>query len=234
MRQDRAYPCRHIWFLLVLLAILAAVVTAGLACGSAAFSLRQLAGGFLRKPGYETEAIILHALRLPRVAAGILAGVGLSVAGVLLQAMTNNALASPNIIGVNAGAGFCVILCLCFFPTAFAALPLAAFVGAFATTLFIVTVAGRARAPADHAAARGHRLQCAAQCRNFVFVAAVPRRAALLQSFFGGRLFRRGAGGTGRAGGVDRGLSARPLWPQPARPTCCAWGTAWRHRWASG
>lgn len=40
-----------------------------------------------------------------------------------------------------------MILCLCFFPTAFAALPLAAFVGAFATTLFIVTVAGRVRAP---------------------------------------------------------------------------------------
>ena len=46
MRRDRTYPCRHIWFLLVLLAVLAAVVTAGLACGSASFSLRQLAGGF--------------------------------------------------------------------------------------------------------------------------------------------------------------------------------------------
>lgn len=147
MRRDRTYPCRHIWFLLVLLAVLAAVVTAGLACGSASFSLRQLAGGFLRESGYETEAIILHKLRLPRVAAGMLAGVGLSVAGVLLQTMTNNALASPNVIGVNAGAGFCVILCLCFFPSAFAVLPLAAFIGAFATTLFIVTVSGRAKAP---------------------------------------------------------------------------------------
>lgn len=146
MRRDRTYPCRHIWFLLVLLAVLAAVVTAGLACGSASFSLRQLAGGFLRESGYETEAIILYKLRLPRVAAGMLAGVGLSVAGVLLQAMTNNALASPNVIGVNAGAGFCVILCLCFFPSAFAVLPLAAFIGAFATTLFIVTVSGRAKA----------------------------------------------------------------------------------------
>ena len=163
MRRDRTYPCRHIWFLLVLLAVLAAVVTAGLACGSASFSLRQLAGGFLRESGYETEAIILYKLRLPRVAAGMLAGVGLSVAGVLLQAMTNNALASPNVIGVNAGAGFCVILCLCFFPSAFAVLPLAAYSIIFQftstqtirlldpdsgrATLFIVTVSGRAKAP---------------------------------------------------------------------------------------
>lgn len=94
MRQDRAYPCRHIWFLLVLLAILAAVVTAGLACGSAAFSLRQLAGGFYANPATKPRPSFLHAAAPAAVAAGILAGVGLSVAGVLLQAMTNNALAT--------------------------------------------------------------------------------------------------------------------------------------------
>lgn len=146
--------------------------------------------------------------------------------------MTNNALASPNIIGVNAGAGFCVILCLCFFPTAFAALPLAAFVGAFATTLFIVTVAGRVRAPRITLLLAG--IACNALLNAGIsFLSLLYPDVLLSYSHFS----------VGGFSGVALeelavpavligGLSARPLWPQPARPTCCAWGTAWRHRWA--
>ena len=52
-------------------------------------------------------------------------------------------LASPSIIGVNAGAGFAVILLLSFFPHAAAGLPPAAFLGAFLTTLLIMAIAGR-------------------------------------------------------------------------------------------
>jgi len=55
-----------------------------------------------------------------------------------------NPLASPNIIGVNAGAGLAVILCLSAFPKAMHALPFAAFLGAFLTAAFILAVARRA------------------------------------------------------------------------------------------
>ena len=57
------------------------------------------------------------------VLAGLLAGVGLSIAGVLLQTVTANDLASPNIIGINSGAGLAVILLLYFFPGAGRILP---------------------------------------------------------------------------------------------------------------
>ncbi len=63
----------------------------------------------------------------PPALQGVLAGIGLSVSGVLLQSVTGNDLASPNIIGVNAGAGFAVILILSYFPAAVMGLPLAAF-----------------------------------------------------------------------------------------------------------
>ena len=109
--------------------------------GTAAFF-----NGLLRRPGYETETAILYFLRLPRMLAGLLAGAGLAVSGVLLQSVTNNALAGPNIIGVNAGAGLCVILCMSFFPSAVYALPPAAFVGAFGTTLLIVALSEKAGA----------------------------------------------------------------------------------------
>jgi len=93
--------------------------------------------------GYTTERLILTAVRLPRALAGILAGVGLSLSGVLLQSITDNALAGPNIIGVNAGAGFAAALLMSAAPMASALLSPAAFLGAFLTTLLIVLTAGR-------------------------------------------------------------------------------------------
>lgn len=99
--------------------------------------------GLTRTPGYEKYTIILYTLRLPRLLAAVLAGAGLSVSGVLLQSVTGNDLASPNIIGVNSGAGFCVILFLYFFPNAVYATPVAAFAGAFLTTLLIAAAANR-------------------------------------------------------------------------------------------
>ena len=120
-------------FVWLVLGLLTAVLL-GIFCGSTRLDWKN-------NPG--NSRIILTYLRIPRSAAALVAGVGLSVSGVLLQSVTGNALASPNIIGVNAGAGFCCILLLNFFPQFWAALPLAAFAGAFATTLLIVTVARR-------------------------------------------------------------------------------------------
>lgn len=55
-------------------------------------------------------AILLYS-RIPRTAAALLSGAALSLAGCVLQRVLSNDLASPNIIGVNAGAGLGVTLC---------------------------------------------------------------------------------------------------------------------------
>lgn len=86
------------------------------------------------------ETIILQ-LRLPRVLGAILAGMGLSVSGVLLQSVTDNALAGPNIIGVNSGAGLAVIVIMYFMPETVYIVPFASFIGAFFTTVLIVSIA---------------------------------------------------------------------------------------------
>lgn len=84
--------------------------------------------------------VILYSVRLPRVFSGIVSGVGLSLSGAILQCVTGNKMASPNLIGVSSGAGFGVILSLLVMPKLFAFVPLFAFVGAFLSTLFIVTI----------------------------------------------------------------------------------------------
>ncbi len=46
---------------------------------------------------------------MPRMFAGLLIGAALGVSGLLMQAMTRNPLASPQIFGVNSGASFVIV-----------------------------------------------------------------------------------------------------------------------------
>lgn len=94
--------------------------------------------------GYDkdtTTYVLVHTVRIPRVLGACLAGTGLAAAGVLLQCVMNNSLASPNTIGVNSGAGFAVMLALMAGGKSASALPAAAFAGAFITTLAIFGLA---------------------------------------------------------------------------------------------
>lgn len=79
--------------------------------------------------------------RLPRVLGALLAGSALAVSGAILQAVLQNPLASPNIIGVNSGAGLMVLLCSAFLPAHPALLPFSAFLGALATAMVIFALA---------------------------------------------------------------------------------------------
>ncbi len=80
---------------------------------------------------------ILVNVRLPRVLAALLAGGALAVAGAIIQAVLDNPMASPNIIGINSGAGLAVLVAASVFPSALWLPPLAAFAGALATALVI-------------------------------------------------------------------------------------------------
>lgn len=88
-----------------------------------------------------TSASILLAIRLPRVLGGVLAGSALAVSGALLQAALNNPLASDNVVGINAGAGFSVLLCSSALPLALQLVPIAAFAGAFAAAMLVLLLA---------------------------------------------------------------------------------------------
>lgn len=128
---------------LSLLLILIFTIMISLRFGSAHMSWADFLWALLRKEGSETLSTILYSVRLPRILGAVLSGIGLSVSGVLLQSVTLNPLASPNIIGVNAGAGLAVILTMLFFPESLYIRPIIAFIGAFVTTALIVAIASR-------------------------------------------------------------------------------------------
>lgn len=127
----------------LLIILLITVSILGCICGSTALSLSDFLNGLLWNEGYHKQSAIIYYLRLPRVAAGILAGMGLAVSGVLLQSVTDNPLAGPSIIGVNSGAGFFCILLLSISPCLWYYLPLVAFLGAIITTTVILGIAKR-------------------------------------------------------------------------------------------
>ena len=126
----------------IFLPLLVVTIVAGLCFGSAPLSVSDLMEALLGR-GTVSHSIILWQIRLPRVAAGVLAGIGLSTAGALLQTVTANELASPNIIGINSGAGLAVILLLTVMPKAGAVLPMGAFAGAVGAAGVILLVSGK-------------------------------------------------------------------------------------------
>lgn len=68
----------------------------------------------LMRPDGSREHIVLLDVRLPRMLAGLLVGAQLAVAGAIMQAVTANPLASPGLLGINAGAAFAVVLAFTF------------------------------------------------------------------------------------------------------------------------
>lgn len=60
----------------------------------------------------------VRVLRLPRAMMGILAGGALAMAGVVLQSVTKNPLASASTLGIHAGTYFAVVAATVFFPAA--------------------------------------------------------------------------------------------------------------------
>ncbi|WP_142910870.1 iron chelate uptake ABC transporter family permease subunit, partial [Klebsiella pneumoniae] len=54
--------------------------------------------------------------RWPRVLSALFAGVMLAVAGCIIQRLTGNPMASPEVLGISSGAAFGVVLMLFFVP----------------------------------------------------------------------------------------------------------------------
>ena len=129
---------------LLMCLLLAAVLYAGLRFGAAPLTHEQIMGALKNLPDHQSSRIILLFLRLPRVLAGLLAGGALAAAGLLLQTVTANPLCAPNIIGVNAGAGFGMMLVMCLFPALHTLQPLAAFLGAFGASMLVIFLASAA------------------------------------------------------------------------------------------
>ena len=123
--------------------LLFAAVILSICFGSAKITLTE----FLQvvKNGIGTRetpaARIVWYARMPRTIACMLSGAALAVSGSVIQGVLTNKLASPGIIGVNAGAGLAVTLCCAFGVFSGCVIACAAFGGAVAAVLLIALTA---------------------------------------------------------------------------------------------
>lgn len=123
---------------------LAASAAASVAIGSVTVPLRDSVDALLGARDLESHLIVAE-LRLPRTAAGLMAGACLAVAGVLLQGATRNPIASPSTLGITAGAGFGVVLAIAVLDLPAAHAVWAAFFGGAAGFAVAMLLAGSGR-----------------------------------------------------------------------------------------
>jgi iron complex transport system permease protein len=91
------------------------------------------------------DAQVFFIARLPRVLAAALVGATLAAAGVVMQALLRNPLATPFTLGVSSGSALGAVLALTFLPAwglgGWTAVPLASLAGAFGAVLIVYGLA---------------------------------------------------------------------------------------------
>ena len=86
----------------------------------------------------------IQTLRWPRLLAAFIVGISFAVSGALMQGVTNNPMASPSILGINAGASFGLAIAMIIVPAASLNVSiLFAFLGAALATGVILFLAKR-------------------------------------------------------------------------------------------
>lgn len=110
---------------------------AGILLGSSVLTVAEIRQAFVEGFSSSAGARVFAFVRLPRTAASLVCGAALAVSGAVIQGVLANPLASPSIIGVNAGAGLAVTLCTALGIYGGWRLSLASFFGAFAAVMLV-------------------------------------------------------------------------------------------------
>ncbi|HGE8494512.1 MULTISPECIES: Fe(3+)-hydroxamate ABC transporter permease FhuB [Serratia] len=145
-----------------------------------ALMLGKNAGGWHWSLGAELDAVLPW--RWPRVLSALAAGMMLAVAGTLIQKLTGNPMASPEVLGISSGAAFGVVMMLFMVPgDAFVWLLPAGSLGAAATLLIIMIAAGRGGFSTERMLLAGIALSTAFTTVIFLLLASGdPRMGGLL------------------------------------------------------
>lgn len=96
---------KHIAILLVMVAAVVVMAFVCLFVGSSGMSVGEVAAA-LAKAGTAAHIRIIWHIRIPRLLAALIAGAGLSVAGLIMQTTLSNSMASPSTLGVSNAAVF--------------------------------------------------------------------------------------------------------------------------------
>ncbi|MCQ4315907.1 iron ABC transporter permease [Stutzerimonas zhaodongensis] len=100
---------RRNWLMFGLLtALLAGFAVVAISLGSGNMGVRDVMAT-LAGNGSKLHEIMVFKIRMPRIAAAVVAGLAMGMAGCLIQTLVRNRLATPDMIGVNEGASLAVV-----------------------------------------------------------------------------------------------------------------------------
>lgn len=86
-----------------------------LTSGAFDMTVQDVLRTLLRMDQKPDQDLVIFEFRLPRIVIAALVGLGLGIAGAVIQGITRNGLADPGILGINAGAGAAMVIFLFFY-----------------------------------------------------------------------------------------------------------------------
>lgn len=133
----------------------------------------------------------LQPWRAPRVGAALAAGMMLGVAGCVIQRLTGNPMASPEVLGISSGAAFGVVMMLFLVPgDAFGWLLPAGSIGAAVTLMIIMLAAGRGGFSPERMLLAGMALSTAFTMLLMLLLASGDPRMASLLTWISGSTYQ--------------------------------------------
>jgi iron complex transport system permease protein len=130
---------RHkVYGLLLCILLFSLAFIASIVFGTTKISFTEAYQSFISYDENNLQHVIVLTTRLPRAVIATVIGCSLAVAGVLMQAITRNPLASPSILGINTGAVFFIVLASAILPlNSMVQYMWVAFLGAAISTFFV-------------------------------------------------------------------------------------------------
>jgi len=128
-------------FIALILLLIVSMFTA-ITFGPANISTAELMTCLISACQSPIAEVVIWQVRIPRVLVALVAGMGLAIAGAILQNTTRNPLADPYLFGIVSGAGLgATIANISLADNLTIALPLAAFLGALFSVIIVVFIA---------------------------------------------------------------------------------------------
>ncbi|PLU71960.1 ferrichrome ABC transporter permease, partial [Sinorhizobium medicae] len=139
-------------------------------------------------PNQGVDGIIVWTLRMPRSIAAFLAGAALAVAGLLLQIITRNPLAAPDLTGVSAGAVLLIVFTFVAFPAVSSVFyPFIGMSGGLLAVALTIWAARSGRGPALHLALSGITVSLFLNALTaYILIRGAPQSPSMLFWLSGG------------------------------------------------
>ena len=137
---------KNIIILLIGFALMTIAIVMSLQFGTKNYTISTVLEAVFNYKANVVEHQIIYEIRLPRALAAALIGSFLALSGCIMQVLTRNPLAEPQLLGVSYGAAFALVVTLAFFPTlSLTGTMIAAIIGAGVAVVVVFALASMSK-----------------------------------------------------------------------------------------